>query len=378
MRLEELSIRNIRNIEALELKPHPRLNIICGANGAGKTNLLEAVYLLATGRSFRTANDRELIRWEGAWRAEFALAAGTISAADGSVRQARVVISGGQKRVFLNDKQAPTLAAYWGELNAVVFTPDDLLILKGDPAKRRAFMDSELSQLNGVYLRHLQQYAQALRQRNALLRSGASLAAIAGQLSVWERTLSELSVFLFRERRLRVSQLESHAKDIYTNLTDGREQLRMRYIHFLLPLSEDASEDESDDTLKEAIAAALEEGRRADFERGFTQFGPHRDDFIVTLDGLNARHYASQGQQRSCMLAIRLAELHLFLDVKGEYPIVMLDDISSELDERRRECLSTALPPEAQKFITTVTPETLNLPENQERSVFWLRRGRLR
>lgn len=378
MKLERLAIRQFRNLETLELQPHDTLNVICGNNGSGKTNLLEAIYMLATGRSFRASSDRETIRWEGARKAEFALVSGTIELADGGRRQARVVVSGAQKRIFLNDKPLPTMAAYWGELNAVVFTPDDLQIIKGDPAARRAFLDSELSQINTAYLRNLQQYNQALRQRNALMRQHGSLDALASQLDVWERGLAELSVKIFRERRLRLQQLEAHTQEIYTHLTDGREEIKMRYLHFLLPLAEEVGEDDPDERLKEAISAALAESRPSDFDRGFTQSGPHRDDFLITIDGLNARHYASQGQQRSCMLALRLAELRLFLEVKGEYPIVMLDDISSELDDRRRERLAAALPVEAQIFITTVTPETLNLPADKPREVFWLRQGKLR
>ena len=233
--------------------------------------------------------------------------------------------------------------------------------------------------MNPSHLVDLQQYAQAIKQRNALLRGASRLIDISTQLDVWDQKISEISARIFYERRLRLEHLEKHTHSIYSSLTKGTEEIKIRYMNFLLPLAEQLEEsDENEQSISDLAASLLASNRENDFERRFTTVGPHRDDFLITIDGLNARHYASQGQQRSFVLALRLAELELFREIKGEYPIVMLDDISSELDDQRRARLAAALPEDAQIFVTTVTPETLNLPPETDKSTFWLKNGKIR
>ncbi|MCX7014027.1 MAG: DNA replication/repair protein RecF [Candidatus Sumerlaeota bacterium] len=328
MLLRELRARRFRNLREIDLRFPDGPVLFWGDNAQGKTNLLEAIYFLATGRSFRSRNDRECVAWD-APPDEAASVAGQIERADAR-REIRVVLYQGEKRLFLDGKPLARLAELFGELNAVLFTPADLQIIQGGPSARRRFLDLELSQISPAYLAALQRYNQALRHRNALLRGGRPLERIALDLAPYEAIMAEAAGEILRHRAAALEDLGRRAARAHAEFGAG-ERLEISYRHFMRNDGADARED-----VVEKYRSRLEADRADDLRQGATRSGPHRDDFLLTLDGRSAQDFASQGQQRSCALALRIAEVGLMEARRGEAPLLLLDDVGSELDAGRR------------------------------------------
>jgi DNA replication and repair protein RecF len=353
MHLEELRVEQFRCLEcfAAEL-PRGRI-LVSGDNARGKTSLLEAIFYLVTGRSFRTRTDQDCVPWGAP--------SGTLAAVRGRVRRARgdscrlaVTLGAGVKSVRVDDRPLAHLADLWGNLHAVLFTPDDLQLVKGGPAERRRYLDVALSQISRDFLFNLQRYNLALRQRNALLkRTPRTDASLREELAPWDEQLIQYGLPILRARVDFLSALDGHAASLHGRILDpspdapGRA-LRMQYQSFLrAPLPE------SQDEARTRFRRLLQEGMNEDARRGMTAAGPHRDDFVVTLDGKPAHDFASQGQVRSCVLALRLAEV-VEMEVRtGEAPLVLLDDLASELDPGRKERVLTLLEPRWQAFLTS-------------------------
>ncbi|OPZ19692.1 MAG: DNA replication and repair protein RecF [candidate division BRC1 bacterium ADurb.BinA364] len=349
MRLLELHIRQFRNLERISIEPPEGPVLFWGDNAQGKTNLLEAIYYLSAGRSFRTRNERECLAWD-APPDDPAVVRGTLER-EGVPRELRVVLSQGEKRLFALGKPLARLAELYGQLNAVLFTPGDLELAQGGPAARRRFLDSELSQVSRPYLCALQRYAQALRQRNALLRSGRPLSDMAPDMAAYEALMAESGAEILAARRLALAELGERAAQAYARFGAG-ESLELRY----KPFARGDSPAEQGMSDAEWFRGRLEASQAEDARLGQTRIGPHRDDFSILLDGKSAHDFASQGQQRSCALALRLAEAEWMADRTGERPILLLDDLASELDAGRRERLIEALRDAGQVFMTTTRP----------------------
>ncbi len=353
MELLFLKIINFRNIPDLEIEPAGGVNLLWGENGQGKTNILEAIYYLVTGRSFRARQDREVLPWD--------LPSDGVTILEGRVQteetrhQITVGISRNQKRVSCNGKTLASLGLLWGKMNAVLFTPNDLDIIQGPPGERRRFLDMEGSQISPGYLYHLQRYAQILRQRNALLKSAATERELLESLAAWDEAmiLSAAEIFCFRRGFL--THLAREASRVYHGLTDDGETLELTYDNFLS--SDDAQQTQP--VIEELYRRALAQSRAEDLYRGMTGCGPHRDDFSVLIQGKDSRSYASQGQQRSAVIALRLGEIALMRELTGRAPLLLLDDIVSELDEGRRRRLLGLLDPARQTFITGTDADLL-------------------
>jgi len=350
MRLRELRLRFFRNLRHIDLELPAGPILIWGDNAQGKTNLLEAIYCLATGRSFRTRNDRECLAWD-APAEEPASIRGRVERRDGP-REIKVVLHQGEKRLFLDGKPLARLAELLGELNAVLFTPADLQIVQGSPAARRRFLDLGLSQVSRPYLASLQTFSQALRQRNALLRARQPLPALEGELAPYEALMAAAAAEILQFRAKALEDLARRAAQAYAEFGAG-ERLGLAYRHFL---RDDVAAADTEASMADRYRRRLEADRAEDSRQGATRTGPHRDDFILTLDGKSAQDYASQGQQRCCALALRLAEAGLMAERAGEEPILLLDDLASELDAGRRRRLLETLRSEAQVFLTTTRP----------------------
>lgn len=355
MHLSHLSLRHFRNIERADLDLPGGTILFYGDNAQGKTNLLEAIYFLATGRSFRTRNERECLAW-GADDDSPTVLRGTAERT-GVQRDIKVVLYQGAKRLFLDGAALPRLAELFGELNAVLFTPGDLQIVQGSPAVRRRFMDMEISQFSRAYLDALQRYFQALRQRNALLRSDRPADPMNADFAPFEALMAEAAIEIQAMRRSVLEELGARAAEIYAAFGGG-EALRLAYRHFGRLLDE---EDEAAASPAEAYRLRLAEDRAEDRRMGGTRMGPHRDDFVLTLDGRSAQEYGSQGQQRSCALALRIAEVALMEERTGHRPILLLDDLASELDESRRVRLLEMLRGRGQVILTTTRREDFPL-----------------
>lgn len=323
MYIKSLSLTNFRNYRRAELEFIRGTNIICGDNAQGKTNLLEAVYLFSRGKSYRTRSDKELISFLDP-DIKSARARLSFHAQDRDFNGEINIISGGKKIIRINNIAVTKLSALLSKLNTVMFTPEDLNIIKSSPSARRSFADAAICQMYPPYLAALMEYNSALAQKNALLkqlkRSGR---ASDGTLSVWNAALAESGEKVMASRAAFVERLTKSAGDIYAEM--GKERLSMRYVP-----------DCADGGLFERFEGA----QRREIENGSSLTGVQRDDIEFLLDEKPARTFGSQGQQRSSVLAVKLAQCEYIKDERGEYPVLLLDDVMSELDAHRRAYLS--------------------------------------
>ena len=341
MRLERLSLRDFRNYEAAEVEIGAPLTLVTGPNGAGKTNLLEAVYFGCTARSPRTSNERELVR-RGAALTRVEL---TVRADDGAHAIEVGFEPGEPKHARIDGRAVESLHAAPERPLAGVFMPERLELVKGRPASRRAHVDQLVAALWPARAQTRTAYSRALAQRNALLgriRAGLSEPSA---LDAWDAELALQGAALTEDRRQACAALgPSFASRARALGLPGKAELRYR------PRSAGADAD--------ALAAELAERRDADLERGFTTHGPHRDDVALMLDDASLRVYGSQGQQRTALLALLLAERDLLAELRpARGPLMLLDDVMSELDAERRELLALLLRGGGQAIVTATEPE---------------------
>ncbi|MGE5553843.1 MAG: DNA replication/repair protein RecF [Betaproteobacteria bacterium] len=376
MQLLALRLANFRNYKEQEIAPHGRLNLLVGLNAQGKSNLLEAVYLLATGRSYRGASDAAMVRWgEGGFAVR-----GLVRRSYGEVSLEVSYQVDGRKRVRVNGTDVRRLSELFGYLMAVIFSPEDLQLVKGGPVHRRRFLDLELAQIDPAYRQDLVDYQQVLVQRNNLLRQWP--AAPLDQLSVWDEQLVALGARLQAKRARTVRSLSRLAAEAHRRITAGREGLRLAYLAAAGPAATrtEAGEEKDEwtaEAFRERLAGELERVRPLELRRGMTLLGPHRDDLLLEVDGAEARSFASQGQQRTAALALKLSEIEFMRQETGEYPLLLLDDVMSELDEGRRRFLLEAAGERTQVFVTTASPRALPPGLGGVAQVFVVRQGKI-
>lgn len=320
MLIHRLELTNFRNYPRAELSPCAGITALVGDNAQGKTNLLEAVYLCCTGRSHRTRQDRELILWGE----EFCRVHVQAERFDGRHDVDIALPLSGRRRIKINGSEVTRSGELMGHVTGVLFSPEDLQLIKDSPAERRRFMDMALSQIRPAYYYALQRYQRALRQRNELLRAGAL-----DSLEIWDEQLALCGAEVMRRRREYLESLSAFAIQTHRDISSDREALAVRY-------APNITRGES----PEDLLRDLFEARSADLKRLTTTVGPHRDDILLRVGGKELRAFGSQGQQRTAALSLRLAELRMVQDATGEAPILLLDDVMSELDpDRRRQLL---------------------------------------
>ncbi len=331
MVIRQIKLGDFRNYPCVTFSPTDGITVFHGANGAGKTNLLEAIHLCCLGRSHRTSQDRELIR-QGSLCGSVQV---QVMRNDGR-REVKVMLWAQQKRakqILLNGKPAARIGELMGHLNCVMFSPEDLDLIKDGPALRRRFMDMQLSQLRPSYFFSLQKYVSTLNQRNALLRAMAAPGANkspAGQLEVWDEQLAREGAVITEHRRWFAEIMKEESGKNYLHISGSKEEIfEAQYVGAL----SDA------DKLYEKMLEGLYKSRREDMRRCVTHFGPHRDDLHLTIKGQDMKNFASQGQMRTAALAMRLSQLTMMKLETGEAPVLLLDDVMSELDPRRRALL---------------------------------------
>ncbi|OYT69019.1 MAG: DNA replication/repair protein RecF [Armatimonadetes bacterium JP3_11] len=345
MRLHALRLWHFRNYERAQIEPSPRVNILLGANAQGKTNLLEAIYYLSALRPLRPVRELDLIQWNAPEMRLYAH-----YEIDGLTDELHLRLPAQGKRVMtLNEQPVSKQSALVGKLSVVCFTAQDLTLVRGEPADRRRFLDSEISLLSHRYLYALAHYKRALEQRNNLLRGYLEGVATLESLPEWNAQLVKYGARLFHARKQFLERLNALAQTTHRALTHDTETLTLQYLPGL-PLREPLPEKEED--WSDALMSALHQSAGEELRRGTTLYGPHRDDFRILLQGYEARLYASQGQQRTCALSLRLSEVALVESVRGEPPIVLLDDVFSDLDPTRRRHLVEFLTPRTQTFVT--------------------------
>jgi len=367
LHLDSLYLYNFRNFPTLRMQPHLGINLIVGGNGAGKTNLLEAIHFLATTRSHRLAQDRYLLRQTE----EVFSVQGEISTQD-SKRNLRIDYANGHKQALLDGEKTARLSEIVGILTLSIFSPQDLNFIRGAPAERRRLIDMWACQMAHDYLEQLQAYRLALRQRSSLLRAISEGRSAPDQLEVWETELANYGAPLILRRLEIIPRLSSALAESYSLLSAGAERAELEYLPSL-----DPSPTEKADELAEAMKRELIRLRRRDIALGQTTIGPHRDDIRFLVDGNRADLYASQGQVRLLALSLRLAEYDLLRQEKGEEPLMLLDDVDSELDPPRLEKTLSLLPTMGQVFITT-TQEQLAQEIPNPKAVWRMEAGELK
>jgi DNA replication and repair protein RecF len=378
MHIQHLSLTNFRNYEHLEFDVPSHLTVLQGDNAQGKTNLLEAIYLLATAKSHRATTERELLNWSAPKQGlEVARIVAQIQKARGNIQvelalmgayprdekaspapesfEARLV----QKRIKINgiNRRAIDLI---GQVNAVLFGSQDIDLIAGAPSIRRRYLDLTNSQVNSRYLRALQQYNKVITQRNHLLRLIGEHRAQWDQLDFWDQQLMEHGSYIIDARQLMVAELEGLAQPIHQLLTAGRESLRITYLPSV-------SATEFPDRLRHV--------REREIAQGMSVVGPHRDNLSFLVDDVDMNIYGSRGQQRTIAVSLRLAEARFMNSKTGDAPILLLDDVLSELDLTRRQHLLDFVTSQQQIIITTTDIDCLTPAFLAEASLFQVKKG---
>ena len=346
MKVSSLKLVDYRNYERLELAFHDDLNIFIGCNAQGKTNILEAVYYAACGSSFRSSTDSELVRWNAS--------GGSISLGFqrfGVENQLDFTFYRDKRRTISYNGRKISVKELIGAVNVVLFAPDDLQLIKGAPAGRRRFLDMEISQASPAYYHELIKYNRLLQQRNSLLKEIRERRAGRDMLEYWNPQLAESAAKITAKRLEAVKKFNMLANLMQKRISGNEENLSIAY-------QIKGSENEPiAGNLKIWYNEMLTRSGEEDVYRGVTGIGPHRDDIIISVNGINLRSFGSQGQQRTGVLAMKLSELEFIRSETGEYPILLLDDVMSELDAGRRQQLLSFIGREGIQTLITATDE---------------------
>lgn len=316
MLITDLKIENFRNYEKLDLNFNKNINIFYGNNAQGKTNIIESIFLSAIGKSFRTNKDKELIKFDK----DFLRIEINYKKVD---REGKIKIEiSDKKSVYINGIKTKKLSELLGKLNVVIFTPDDINILKNGPKMRRRFLDIMIGQLKPNYIYCLNMYLKTLEQRNIYLKQVKFDKKDPDLLDLWDLKLVEYGEKVYNYRKEFIYKIKEKINVIHKNITNNNEDINLEYI--------------SDFKDKENFYSLLKENKNIDIMRGTTIKGIHKDDFVVYLNGKSVNTYGSQGQNRTVVLSLKMSELQVIKDEIGENPILLLDDFMSELDKERR------------------------------------------
>ncbi len=341
MYIKSIHFENYRNLKNAVFIPYNGINVICGDNAQGKTNLIECIWLLTGGRSFRGSKDSELIAFDSQSaniKAEFY--------AGGRDQTIEISIRGNHRTAVLNDVPKNYMSQIIGVFCAVIFSPHHLTLIKNGPEERRNFIDGALCQIKPSYAARLTKYRRVLNERNALLKDIPRHRELEDTLDIWDEKLAYEGALIARERISYTAQLSQSAIPYYQGISGGKEQLSLAYRSGC-----DADFSMSPEEIKQHLLQKLRERHNDDIDCGYTVSGVHRDDLTVKINERDAKSFGSQGQQRSAVLALKLAEAAVLGQAKDETPVILLDDVLSELDASRQEYLLQKLP-SRQVFIT--------------------------
>ncbi|MGX7327939.1 DNA replication/repair protein RecF [Enterococcus bulliens] len=369
MRLSNLELQNFRNYDQLALTFTKDLVIFLGENAQGKTNVLEAIYALAMTRSHRTAHEQELISWQ---KKEANISGHIEKNSHNILLEVRFTKKG--RRTKINHLEQKKLSSYVGQMNVILFAPEDLALVKGTPQLRRKFLDMEIGQINSVYLYNLVQYQKILKQRNLYLKKLAETKKPDElYLTVLTEQLVEFGSKVLYERLKFVKKLEYWANTLHQSISQQKETLTITY---------DSSIELSTESTIKSIAKiyqqALGKTQQNERFRQITLVGPHRDELLFFINGRNVQTYGSQGQQRTTALSVKLAEIDLMKEETGEYPILLLDDVMSELDDSRQLHLLEAIEGKVQTFLTTTTLEHVKEKMTVEPMIYYVEQGKIK
>lgn len=351
MIVNELKFENFRNLEDNQIFPCEGMNIIIGDNGQGKTNLLECIWMFNGVKSFRGSKDKELVAF-GCKKAVSEI--GFFS--EERNQKAEIRYENGKRNVSINGIKKPAPSYLFGKITSIVFSPDHLSLVKDGPGVRRKFIDSAICQIKPKYSIALARYNRALNQRNALLKDISRFSELVDTLSVWDKELALSGSVVICERRKYIDYLSKLAGEYHNGISESKENLLIDY-------KSCCSEIDSTMKVADEFCSVLEKNRKDDLNMGYTTKGPHRDDIEIYINQRSARMYASQGQQRSVVLSMKLAEASLVEKITGQQPVILLDDVLSELDKERQKFLLNKIK-NTQVFITCCDYSADNLMKN--------------
>jgi len=314
MFIKEIKLENFRNYDFEKIKLNEKTNIIFGDNAQGKTNILEAIYINSLGKSFRTNKDKELIK-------ENKEIAKVEIKFEKNNREEKINLELNDKKIFyLNDIPLKKTSEIIGKINVVLFTPEDIGILKDDPLRRRKFLNIMISQLRPLYIHIFSQYKKTLEQRNNYLKQIKYENKSKANLDIWDEQLIKLGKKIYEYRKEFIEKINNKIKDIHLGITSEKEFIEIKY---------------KSNINIENYEEKLKKNRELDIQKGYTSIGVHRDDFEIYINNKNAAIYGSQGQQRSSIISLKLAEAEVIYDEIEDYPVILLDDFMSELDNKR-------------------------------------------
>lgn len=359
MFIKRLKMLNYRNYNALDIELCPNVNVFMGDNAQGKTNILEAIYYCAFAKSHRTSKDKELINWNG----EHAFISVDVGRERLDKRIDISILKDGKKSIRINKIKIKKIGELFGNFNVVMFSPEDLRIIKDSPGVRRKFIDMELCQLNPKYYYNLVQYNKVLNERNILLRNRNTSSEM---LEIYDMQLVEFGYNIIRDRIKYIESLNKYAEKIHSDITSGKEKINFKYISTIKDL----------ENIKENFYTLLEKNRSKDCDRGITSIGPHRDDFFVYINDIDTKSYGSQGQQRTAVLTMKFSSLEIIKELTGEFPVLLLDDVLSELDFNRKKYILSTIG-QIQTIITCTGIEDLYEYLDEKAKVFKVKNGEI-
>ena len=359
MFIKRLQMLNYRNYNALDIELCPNVNVFMGDNAQGKNNILEAIYYCAFAKSHRTSKDKELINWNG----EHAFISVDVGRERLDKRIDISILKDGKKSIRINKIKIKKIGELFGNFNVVMFSPEDLRIIKDSPGVRRKFIDMELCQLNPKYYYNLVQYNKVLNERNILLRNRNTSSEM---LEIYDMQLVEFGYNIIRDRIKYIESLNKYAEKIHSDITSGKEKINFKYISTIKDL----------ENIKENFYTLLKKNRSKDCDRGITSIGPHRDDFFVYINDIDTKSYGSQGQQRTAVLTMKFSSLEIIKELTGEFPVLLLDDVLSELDFNRKKYILSTIG-QIQTVITCTGIEDLYEYLDEKAKVFKVKNGEI-
>ena len=358
MLIKSIKLENFRNYKKLNTTLAPGLNVFIGNNAQGKTNLLESIYYCSIGKSTKTSRDKELIKWgENTSKVKVEVEKQFYT------NNIEIITRDKEKKTIkINEIPIKRIGELMGELTVIFFSPDEIRLVKDAPQDRRRFMDIDISQISRNYFYLLCRYDKILNQRNKLLKFTKDFEALKDAISIWDEQLSDIASKIIFWRINFIEKLSKPAFDIHKFITNGKEELKVTYQGITGKTTEE---------IKEKIAQGLVQNLQKDYDLGYTTIGPHRDDLKVVINNIDIRSFGSQGQQRLATLSLKLAELNLFKQERGEMPVLLLDDVLSELDETRQQNLLKII----KDVQTIITCTKYDYPLKENDKIFRIENG---
>lgn len=362
MYVKKLKLLNFRNYKTLDLNFDKGVNIIVGKNAQGKTNILESIYYCSIMKSHRTSKDREIINWDS----DYSYIKALICKKNIDKTIEIKLLKEGKKGVIINSKKIKKFSELMGVFNVVMFSPEDLAIVKGGPAARRKLLDIEISKLSKKYYYALSQYHKVLNERNSIIKKYNN--SYKNMIDIYNIQLSKYGAYIISKREEFINYLNNIGISIHREITLN-EKICFKY----------DSNIKYGDNVQSCILESLRRNLKMDVERKTTLLGPHRDDFLIYINGIDARKFGSQGQQRTAVLTIKLAILNIVKEVIGEYPVLLLDDVLSELDKNRQKFILGSIK-NIQTLITCtgVEEELTNYTKNESVKKFYVENGTIK